>query len=238
VNQARARHILEYPLNLAGAVAAARRLRRHQHQSPEEALAFARSFRWYRGGNISPTQQDEEILGLMRELAKRPPRTVVEIGTDTGGTLFLFSRVAAPDAVLVTVDQQPLGALRNYSAWAIVRRAFACDRQRVDLLIPRDSHDPTTVDEIRWRLGGRSVDFLFIDGDHEYDGVKRDFELYAPLVGPGGLIAFHDVNESNWPGVIRLWNEIKPDHETHEFVANDPPGRYGIGVIAVRAAIA
>lgn len=33
---------------------------------------------------------------------------------------------------------------------------------------------------------------LFVDGDHSYFGVKRDIELYAPRVVPGGFIAFHD----------------------------------------------
>lgn len=229
------RHILRYPTKLLGAASAYLRLKRVGDLSPDEALAFARSFRWWRGTNIAPTQQDEEILGLLRRLAERPPRTVVEIGTDTGGTLFLWTRVAAPDALLVAVDNQPIGALRTWSAWSIVRRGFARARQRIKLLIPRDSQNPATVEEARRLLNGRRVDFLFIDGDHEYDGVKRDFELWSPLVAPGGLIAFHDVNESHWPGVIRLWNELKPRHETIEFVADDPPGRYGIGVIAVPA---
>ncbi len=39
-------------------------------------------------------------------------------------------------------------------------------------------------------FNGEPVDFLFIDGDHLYDGVKIDFELYKKLVRPGGLIAF------------------------------------------------
>jgi cephalosporin hydroxylase len=232
VTVARARHILTYPLTLAGAALAYLRLRRTGALSPEDALAFTRSFRWWLGTNIRPTQQDREILALMHRLTERPPQTVVEIGTDTGGTLFLWTRVAAPDAVLVAIDNQPIGALGTLSAWAIVRRGFARARQRIELLIPRDSHDPATVEEVRRVLKGQPVEFLFIDGDHEYEGVKGDFELYAPLVAPGGLIALHDVNESHWPGVIRLWQELKPHHETFEFVANDPEGRYGIGVVA------
>jgi hypothetical protein len=38
----------------------------------------------------------------------------------------------------------------------------------------------------------KSVDFLFIDGDHTYNGVKQDFELYYDKVRKGGLIYFHD----------------------------------------------
>ena len=57
----------------------------------------------------------------------------------------------------------------------------------------RDSHDPKTVRRLERLLAGRSIDFLLIDGDHSYEGVKRDWELYEPLVTPGGLIAFHDI---------------------------------------------
>jgi cephalosporin hydroxylase len=229
----RARHLLSYPLTLAGAAIAYLRLKRIGELSPEDALSFTRTFRWWRGTKISPTQQDEEIIALMRHVGKRRPKTVVEIGTDTGGTLFLWTRVAASDATLVAIDNQPIGALGTWSAWSIARRGFARAEQRLRLLIPRNSQDPRTVDEVKRLLGGRPVEFLFIDGDHEYEGVKRDFELWSPLVAPGGTIAFHDVNESNWPGVIRLWKEIKPSHETAEFVANDPPGRYGIGVVTI-----
>jgi hypothetical protein len=59
----------------------------------------------------------------------------------------------------------------------------------------------------RW---GTPIDFIFIDGSHAYEDVKLDYELFAPFVKTGGLIAFHDVVES-WPGPLRLWNEIKGD---------------------------
>ena len=38
----------------------------------------------------------------------------------------------------------------------------------------------------------RVIDFLFIDGDHTYEGVKRDFEMCSLLVRKGGIIAFLD----------------------------------------------
>jgi len=48
---------------------------------------------------------------------------------------------------------------------------------------------------------------LFPDGDHSYEGVKRDFEMYSPLVRPGGIIAFHDTVFMD--GVRRFWAELK-----------------------------
>jgi predicted O-methyltransferase YrrM len=78
------------------------------------------------------------------------------------------------------------------------------------------------------------VDFLFVDGDHEYEGVVKDYELYAPLVRPGGLIAFHDIvpgDEEVVGGVPRFWEELKGSHETTELVESLDQGGYGIGVL-------
>lgn len=49
------------------------------------------------------------------------------------------------------------------------------------------------------------VEFLFIDGAHDYDNVKIDFEDWFPKVMVGGIIAFHD---SHWPGVRAVLGEL------------------------------
>ncbi|HEX9463018.1 MAG TPA: class I SAM-dependent methyltransferase [Alphaproteobacteria bacterium] len=58
------------------------------------------------------------------------------------------------------------------------------------------------------------IRLLFIDGDHAYESVKRDFTLYAPHVEPEGLICFHDVN---WPDVARFHQELISCGWRHEF---------------------
>jgi predicted O-methyltransferase YrrM len=42
----------------------------------------------------------------------------------------------------------------------------------------------------RWRSG--DVELLWIDGAHEYEFVRRDFELWSPFLAEGGIVAFHD----------------------------------------------
>jgi predicted O-methyltransferase YrrM len=47
---------------------------------------------------------------------------------------------------------------------------------------------------------GKTIDLLFIDGDHVYEAVKQDFTVWAPFVQSGGYILFHDF-DSKHPGV-------------------------------------
>lgn len=50
-----------------------------------------------------------------------------------------------------------------------------------------------------------SLDLLFIDGDHSYDGVKADWESYKHFLQPGSIVVFHD---SGWAeGVKRVIEE-------------------------------
>lgn len=38
----------------------------------------------------------------------------------------------------------------------------------------------------------RAIDYVFIDGDHNFDAVKKDFEDWFPKIMSGGFISFHD----------------------------------------------
>jgi predicted O-methyltransferase YrrM len=219
---------LRYPAVYASAIAARRQFRRAM--TLPEAVEFARQFRW-KGGRLRAVQAPEEIVWLLDMVRELAPRRVLEIGTASGGTLFLWARVAAPDAHLVSADLCPLGLLGRYSAFAVLCRGFARARQRIELVFGRSSHEAGTRDAVARLFGGEPVDFLFIDADHSYQGVSRDFELYSTLVRPGGLVAFHDVapRVSAGTGVPQFWNEFKSTHATAEKVASEEPS-YGIGV--------
>jgi hypothetical protein len=92
------------------------------------------------------------------------------------------------------------------------------------------------------------IDFLFIDGDHTYEGVRQDFLIYGPMVKARGIIAFHDIlpiDKSKFPagfwpegypecGVYRLWQEVQEaGYVTRTLVANPDQGWMGIGVVFV-----
>lgn len=64
----------------------------------------------------------------------------------------------------------------------------------------------SSLDAVKY-FEDKSIDILFIDGDHSYNGVKTDIENYLPKIKPGGIIAGHDYNKY-WDGVIRAVDEI------------------------------
>jgi hypothetical protein len=81
----------------------------------------------------------------------------------------------------------------GYPEWRIpLYESFAIHNQRV-YLIRGDSYANSTLKKVKEILDEQGLSFLFIDGDHTYEGVKKDFEMYSNLVGEGGVIAFHDI---------------------------------------------
>lgn len=185
-------------------------------------------------GLIKPMQIREEIYELLSILLKIRPKVVLEIGTANGGTLFLFSRIASEDATLISIDL-PKGKFGGgYPLWKIpIYKSFALPNQKIHL-IRADSHSYSTLETVKSILNRKKVDFLFIDGDHTYHGVKKDFEMYSPLVRKGGIIAFHDIvpgPQENVGGVPKFWKEIKNKYPYQEIVKDWNQEWGGIGII-------
>jgi predicted O-methyltransferase YrrM len=167
-------------------------------------------------------------------VAAAAPKRSLEIGTYRGGTLYLLCNFSAPDARIISLDL-PRGSFGGGYHWAKIPlfKCFARNHQSLRL-VRADSHLPETKERIATILGGEFLDFLFIDGDHTYEGVKRDFEMYAPLVRPGGIVSFHDIAEhppEERCEVSKFWNEIKQRHPHREVVENPAQGWAGIGIL-------
>lgn len=175
-----------------------------------------------------PVYQSLTEFGCLWEMAASiAARTVVEIGSLYGGTLWYWLQLPNVELVVsvdLILDYEPmrpdvLAARSEWPAWCRAHNVTA-DELRV---VEGDSHDPATLEAASLD----EVDVLFIDGDHTYDGVEADFELWSPLVRPGGIVAFHDTVENgtrNEPGVRRLVSELKWRYPSIEFFAPDGAG--------------
>lgn len=88
------------------------------------------------------------------------------------------------------------------------------------------------------RAWSKTIDFLIVDGDHSYEGVKTDLEVWLPLVKKGGMIFIHDYLER-----AGGFNGIEPWHEggcakaVCERIADGSMmshGAVGIGIVCER----
>lgn len=198
----------------------------------EKILSFAYIFGY---GLIQPQQIPNELKKLIKILDDRKPVLLMEIGTASGGMLFLFAHFARRDATLISIDLPGGKFGGGYSKFRIpLHKTFAIDKQKI-LLLREDSHHKNTVDQVKKLLNGREIDFLFIDGDHTYDGVKKDFEMYQPFVKKNGLIAFHDIVSSNVKEceVSKFWNEIKSQYNYIEIINDQNQKWAGIGILKI-----
>jgi predicted O-methyltransferase YrrM len=99
-----------------------------------------------------------------------------------------------------------------------------------------DSHVESSLVKVKEFFGSNLIDFLFIDGDHSYQGVKKDWEMYGPLVKKGGVIVFHDVcYVSDDPlapvQVTGLWYTLKKQYPYVEIKSSK--SSTGMGILYV-----
>ena len=200
---------------------------------PGPLLVARRAIRDF--GAIQRTWELQALLGEVRRLR---PSTVVEIGSHRGGTLVCWTAVAAATARIVSIDMPTFdGEWSGLGEEDLARvRRYLAPGQTLTA-ISADSHASETKARLEEILAGAPVDLLWIDGDHTFDGVKQDFEMYRPLVRPGGLVGFHDVAGADLGpgfGSTSFWELIKTRYDAHEYVAESRPGSgMGIGVLRI-----
>jgi len=61
-----------------------------------------------------------------------------------------------------------------------------------------------------------SVDLIFLDGDHEYDGLKADIEAWLPKLRVGGFLAGHDYGHAKFPGMKKCVDDLFPNAEIYD----------------------
>lgn len=129
-------------------------------------------------------QQDGREFGaLVEEVSKINPKKILEIGSSHGGSLVFWDILAGTGGKTVGMNFDKQGTPLTMD--------FSNSHSEVTFL-QMNSHLPETLEVVKNIFQG-PIDFLFIDGDHSYAGVKADYEDYSPLVRPGGFVGFHDV---------------------------------------------
>ena len=177
--------------------------------------------------SIRPQQILAEIEQLAREVEKLSPSTILEIGTSNGGTLYIWARYIKNCRRIISID------LPEGYPYAKIKLFKLFDKTREFYFLRGNSHSKKAVDMLTQVLRQEKIDFLYIDGDHSYEGVKQDFKTYGSFVTRGGVVAFHDIVYHRNYGVDRFWNEIKCQYASKEIITSQKKPGFGIGVLYI-----
>ena len=156
--------------------------------------------------DLEPWQQPVEgcVLHALTQWSHQPGQCIVEVGSLRGQSTSMLAmalRGIDSDNALVSVDphsQQPLNEDQ-------VRLTLAQIGERHRLVqIGRRS------DEAAALLRPASASTVFVDGDHGYDQVQRDFRSYAEILSPGGCLLFHDYGYGSHNGKADVVPDVRP----------------------------
>lgn len=114
-------------------------------------------------------------------------RRLAEIGVWHGVTTCRLRKAMAGDGKLFAIDPYPAGRL-GFSTRYVIAHKETSKIPNGSLIWMRD----TGSEAARKLAGTEHFDFVFIDGDHSYEGLSEGWTGWRPLVGVGGVIALHD----------------------------------------------
>lgn len=141
---------------------------------------------------LKPPRLAQLIYRLAEE---RNPRNIIELGTCLGITT-LYLKAAAPQADIYTLEGCPQTAatagevFKQEHADSVTQQVGNFD----DTLLPLIGSLP-------------QLDFVYIDGNHQYEATLRYFNWCLPKVHEGSLLIFDDIYWSE--GMKLAWAEIK-----------------------------
>lgn len=183
-------------------------------------------------------QKAHELAALIAMVDELKPAIVVEIGVGKGGTTWAWSKLSSVKKI-ICIDL-PGGSWGGESQEETSKTLkYITENSGVDIhLISGNSQNSECLESLKNSLDRESIDFLMIDGDHSYAGVKTDFLTYEPLVREGGLVGLHDIVKhppESGCEVEKFWTELKetwPKEKYVEFISSQDTAPWaGITVV-------
>ena len=140
------------------------------------------------------------LYGLVRSMK---PAVCVEIGSARGKSACYIGMALKENGrgKLYAIDPHTLTAWNDDEStdtFGILKSNISALGLDAQISIMRSTSEEASIN---WVL---PIDLIFIDGDHSYDGVKRDWELFLPYINPFGVVVFHDT----------IWDIAPSSHPT------------------------
>ncbi|BBO79781.1 hypothetical protein DSCO28_03470 [Desulfosarcina ovata subsp. sediminis] len=146
---------------------------------------------------------------------KQPEGEIVEIGSFMGkSTCWLAAGVVGNTHAKINAVDHFKGSIEHQAGKACESQVVAEDGTTLGVFknnirkakLEKCVNPIVGASEEIAEIWEKPLRLLFIDGDHSYEGVKKDFEMWSPFIVKSGIIAFHDVTV--WNGVTRFYRQL------------------------------
>ena len=180
-------------------------------------------------------QHPLDLARLMQRVLQWKPKLIIESGTELGGTLFLWTRVAAYDCHLIAagLPAQPIPDERPP-----LFEAFACGQQTIRSI---SRGETAKIDyDINKQREKRLANFMFLNGRRPYEQLKADLDRCWKWLASGALVAWDGLrpfgfDEKHLAGGIQLWQELQPRFpQNAEYLSGKDLPCGGIAAIVVK----
>lgn len=175
--------------------------------------------------NLNLQQIPEEFAKLLLFLKKLKNKSYLELGIGHGGSFFLTSLFQLNLETCHAVDnceyQKNIPQFKNQHISIKNKIKYLSQIKQIDNI----NFFNNTTDNF-FKLNNTTYDIIFIDADHSYKGVKKDFENSIKILNENGYIIFHDIANVS-VGVKKLWDELDNSKKIKEFIYSS---NCGIGI--------
>lgn len=132
--------------------------------------------------NTQTTEAEREAIAKYA----KGKRLAVEIGVFEGRTTAVIANSIKEDGKVVAIDPFLSGRL-GISYGKLIARHYLRRQGLISRVQFLEMLSWEAIPFIR-----EKIDFLFVDGDHSYEGIHRDWQDWSVIIQPGGFVALHD----------------------------------------------
>ena len=192
--------------------------------------SFEKSLDWLQNNGIEFPQNKIELNWMIRELDYYKCSSILEIGSREGGAFFCLGATLEKVITMVSVDLEngPWGYDGSSKKLGKVCGVLKNMQKNINL-IKGNSRAEETILRVNKIKPIEGFSFIFIDGDHSYEGVRDDWKNYRSMLKRNGLIAFHDISPKNPNKKVQVpafWEYLKSNFITKELIQE-----WGIGIL-------
>ena len=154
-------------------------------------------------------------------------RSYLEIGSFSGGSIEIAAQYLPVGSRIVSIDKP--WKLTKQERLAGILNELKASGYDTHLIVGDSTESRSIYKGRKWG----PYDAVFIDGNHTYDYVKKDWENYGTL---GRIVGFHDIAKDKPPhGASAFWQQLKTGYRHVEFISEATrartDGAFGIGVV-------